>query len=273
LSVGHISLSNMGKNQTCTVDGCDRAVNARNMCGTHYGRWFNTGSVERVCRGCGTPVADGRTRFCSNECRPACVVDSCKGRAYSSAGHCSSHDRMLRRDGEIRPRKFTWSEPGGKCQICEKQLSEKARRKTCSHACSQRLSRHGGERPKKSECQGCGKQISLTERRPDGKLRRSDMKWCDNCLHVSVRRRIYRYGISPEQYAEAVAAGCEICGTTEAKLHVDHDHSCCPGNYTCGKCVRGFLCGSCNRAVGLLNENAETILAAADYVQRRSALK
>jgi hypothetical protein len=28
---------------------------------------------------------------------------------------------------------------------------------------------------------------------------------------------------------------------------VDHDHTCCPGEYTCGKCVRGLLCDDCNK--------------------------
>ena len=49
--------------------------------------------------------------------------------------------------------------------------------------------------------------------------------------------------------------GCEICGNKpEANLHVDHDHACCPGFKSCGACVRGVICNSCNMAVDKMEE-------------------
>ncbi len=55
---------------------------------------------------------------------------------------------------------------------------------------------------------------------------------------------------------------CEICGTREDRstpLHLDHDH-------TTGA-FRGWLCGNCNRAIGLLREEPARLLAAVEYLR------
>ena len=59
-----------------------------------------------------------------------------------------------------------------------------------------------------------------------------------------------KYVITLEEYEERTADGCELCGEkSERAYHVDHDHSCCNGQKTCGKCVRGIICHKCNTAV------------------------
>lgn len=52
------------------------------------------------------------------------------------------------------------------------------------------------------------------------------------------------------------------------RLAVDHDHACCPGHYSCGKCVRGLLCQDCNIAAGKLRDDPDVMLALAFYVLR-----
>lgn len=250
----------------CKIDGCTAPVNARGWCSTHYNRWLNTGSTDRVCLGCGQPVQDGRTRWCSADCKPRCSFDGCTKPAYARNGLCAGHDRQLRETGELRPFKFERPPAGGNCTVCNQPIPDGQRRKTCSAACRQRLFRHSGSRPREFQCIGCGKSVSLTHRHGNGQLRRSDSKWCMSCLSDDNRRRMYRYGVTPERFTRALADGCEICGRTGVSLHVDHDHSCCPGEYTCGNCVRGFICGSCNRAIGLLLNSPDVMLAAATYI-------
>lgn len=47
---------------------------------------------------------------------------------------------------------------------------------------------------------------------------------------------------------------------------VDHDHTCCPGKRSCGRCVRGLLCNRCNRALGQFGDDIETLRRAVAYL-------
>ncbi|UJV41637.1 endonuclease VII domain-containing protein [Streptomyces sp. AMCC400023] len=85
------------------------------------------------------------------------------------------------------------------------------------------------------------------------------------------KSQLRRYGLTPERYAAMVEdqeGRCLVCRETPEKLVVDHDHSCCPGRYTCGRCVRGLLCSLCNKALGSLRDNPEYARAAARYLSQ-----
>jgi hypothetical protein len=88
-----------------------------------------------------------------------------------------------------------------------------------------------------------------------------------DCRSTPPPLRFKKYGITPEQYGRLAAAGCAICKRTDRALHVDHDHRCCPKSHTCGRCVRGLLCGPCNRAIGLLGDDAATLRSATAYLE------
>ena len=65
-----------------------------------------------------------------------------------------------------------------------------------------------------------------------------------------VASRKYRYGITEEQYDELLEKqgnACAVCSVSFDTVHpnVDHDHNCCPGTRSCGKCLRGLLCSNC----------------------------
>ena len=64
-----------------------------------------------------------------------------------------------------------------------------------------------------------------------------------------------------------IAGGCEVCGSTN-DLCIDHDHSCCPGQKTCGKCIRGILCNDCNIAEGRLKSDKELVKALLRYLEK-----
>lgn len=87
-----------------------------------------------------------------------------------------------------------------------------------------------------------------------------------------------RYRLTLERYAEMLVeqdGKCAIClvdaprDIRSDRFHVDHDHACCPGFGSCGKCVRGLLCHACNTALGNFTDDPARLLRAIDYLDRR----
>lgn len=87
-----------------------------------------------------------------------------------------------------------------------------------------------------------------------------------------------KFGLSLEDYDRMLAeqgGTCAICPATEAGgrhntfFAVDHDHACCPGKGSCGKCVRGLLCAKCNFALGQFDDDPDRLMAAVAYLLSR----
>ena len=97
-------------------------------------------------------------------------------------------------------------------------------------------------------------------------------KPCANESSLDAKSR-YRYGLSRAEINERVESQggvCRICQTKPSNRrgwHFDHDHSCCPGDRSCGKCFRGMLCGNCNVGLGHFNDKPELLRAAASYLE------
>ena len=126
---------------------------------------------------------------------------------------------------------------------------------------------HDVDGPKR--CPRCGeiKLRSEFHRKADGRS-----SYCKPCNKESCRERsrLRQYGLAPEDYEAAVTAQngcCAICGKQPEVLWVDHDHSCCPKNTSCGKCRRGLLCMMCNGGLGMFLDDAEVLKKAIAYLE------
>jgi len=83
--------------------------------------------------------------------------------------------------------------------------------------------------------------------------------------------RKYEYGLLPEEFDARLSfqeGKCGICGIVMIRPDVDHDHSCCTGRKSCGKCIRGILCHKCNTIIGLAQDSIDLLERAIQYLKR-----
>lgn len=111
-----------------------------------------------------------------------------------------------------------------------------------------------------------------TEYRSDGtvksKLSLKQKEWrANNKERIAKQKRQHKFGISPEEQdrmLEAQGYKCAICKVPESELRrrlaLDHCHKT--------DLVRGFLCDTCNRGLGLLKDNIAVLEAAIVYLKK-----
>ena len=87
--------------------------------------------------------------------------------------------------------------------------------------------------------------------------------------HPEVVRKSYlkrTYGLTMEAYNSMLEGQDGVCAICQCEpeygknLHVDHDHNT-------GK-IRGLLCIKCNRALGLLYDDLETVASLLEYLRK-----
>ena len=96
-----------------------------------------------------------------------------------------------------------------------------------------------------------------------------DKKEAKNKMNSVYSGNWKKHGISKEQYIEMMNeynGKCHSCNDRDA-VSIDHDHNCCPGPRSCGKCIRGILCNQCNTALGLLQDNKDKIQGLLEYIK------
>ena len=94
------------------------------------------------------------------------------------------------------------------------------------------------------------------------------MSKCRTCSkHYNIHKP--KYGVTGEWYEQTFRAQggkCAICNqTSEVRFHVDHDHKT-------GR-IRSLLCGNCNRAIGLMNDDPKKCRAAAEYLEKQNQIQ
>jgi len=189
-----------------------------------------------------------------------------------------------------------------KCVICGKSeiVSKYSTKKLCADCNAIKRRARGREHDKKRrptpitqiECAECKIKFSHSGRG-------AKPKYCSPCranysqTYESTRRtrgpvnptlRLnvilkHRYGISRDRYLalfESQDGCCVVCGVSPLAgkvLYVDHDHACCPGEKSCGRCVRGLICQACNSALGQARDDITILKAMETYLKQGGVKK
>ena len=110
-------------------------------------------------------------------------------------------------------------------------------------------------------------------------------EWERNKRYQNISKYRYRdvlkkHGITAEQYEKIFDDHnglCFICqreerrisrnGVTTTRLSLDHCHVCEDKGHKGIDIIRGMLCGACNKAIGLLEDNIDLLQSAIRYLQ------
>lgn len=226
----------------CDEEGCERQVHSRGKCQPHYRQWMRR---ERGLRKPG-PAPDPSSRFSRHNPEGNKVPKGTRPK-YFLGGTC--------RKGHLLTEDTVKIEGNGlSCKVC---VQNNRRVK----AGLEPLDTLFDQRKEPSLRERCNRGHEFTPEntytRPNG------VRACGVCNEQRQRRN--RYGLSNEEFLALVEqqhGSCAICHTSfnERKMHVDHCH-------TTGA-VRGLLCSQCNRAIGLLGDNAEGLERALLYLTK-----
>jgi len=124
------------------------------------------------------------------------------------------------------------------------------------------------------QCRLCEKMKPYSEYAGRDNRGKAKESYCIECKKfMGTERVLSKYGLDVDSYMKifnSQGGTCKICKNPEKdgkRLSVDHNHNCCSGPITCGKCIRGLLCSRCNRTLGMVEDNADYLNAMIEYLK------
>jgi hypothetical protein len=282
-NVAAFALNNFMVQNTCGCEGY-QVHTVRRECGYCHQEFQLNNSNQRWCQDC-------------RGNRP-CATAGCEGIARNG-DHCQGCNTRRRRYGAydawqtkqcVDCRKNYRIEGAGDwrsayCPTCRlKQTctfpgcSEPVRELGACNTHRQHKRRYGDVLGRVLECMHCRQEFRplLTNSGAKGVV-----LFCPECRKDNIPQlwnSLQKFDVTPGLYfamLDRQAHACAICGTKapggQGRFHVDHDHSCCHGQSSCGRCVRGLLCNWCNLGIGKLRDSAGIIASAAKYLASAAA--
>ena len=127
-------------------------------------------------------------------------------------------------------------------------------------------------------CINCQNEYSRKRYASPEKYKQRKMSQNENKIKRKISSRKWylksTYNLTIEQYNKMLidqSGRCDICETQithDRYFDVDHNHNCCNGYKSCGKCVRGLICFNCNSILGHSKENINILEKTISYIKK-----
>lgn len=115
-------------------------------------------------------------------------------------------------------------------------------------------------------CRECGEEKPADEFHKNYSQQGGLASICKDCAYLANLATKYKINNIDELISERNGL-CDICKNPFGKRpYVDHDHTCCASDYTCGNCFRGLLCGNCNTGLGMFSDSLVSLSNAINYI-------
>lgn len=160
--------------------------------------------------------------------------------------------------------------------LCDRHYRQQRRGQPLTSALMRRPGRASAARDEQGnkECGDCLKWQPLEQyyAKPDSiDLLNSICKYCTASRNIKRLYNISRQDVDDLLISQG--GECAICLVDiSTSYRIDHDHSCCTGNKSCGSCVRALLCQGCNTGLGGFRDSVENLSRASQYLLKRADL-
>jgi len=264
----------------CSFDNCRGFGYLGGYCPTHYSQLYKGNELSEI----------GSSYF---KPETVCSVEEC-GNIRWSGGMCRGHYLQRHRGNPLQPVK---QHPWTVCSIegckrgaitkgfCTGHYARSIRLKQTARRCSV----DGCDRP--HDARGfCKSHWAQWKRGEDphelrewGVYNQTQSVKCAvaSCNKPTISKqlctdhasRAASFSLSTDEVVELLGRGkCDACGETN-RLCIDHDHSCCNKNGSCGKCVRGLLCTWCNATLGHAKDDVSRLEKLIEYLRQTGTIR
>lgn len=208
-----------GFDRQCSFAECQKPVKVRGLCAGHDGQRRKGWELK--------PLRVKELKYGA-----VCTFPNC-GLPHESRGYCSGHRQQQRKGHELQPLDATLSKP------TERWIN--------------------GRKP----CSRCGVTKAKGQFVADASSISGVTPHCYDCERWVKLERMF--SITQQDYENILALQnhrCALCQKdrciTGKNFAVDHDHDCCPGDRSCGECIRGLLCSApCNWGLEMNREKPQ----------------